>query len=323
MSELFKTGIVVSRGNSTSTPLYANTEFIGATEDVTSYEEIDINVAGNPYNAPGSLYFEFSPDTIHWDVSILVGGSQYPGPNLVPQFLRIILPYFRVRYINGSISQTEFRLTVVYHRSSGSRLTRFLNQHIDDTEGTEMTRAFVSGKRTDGYYDNIQINTDNILLVDGSTVTQPVTGFVVADQGIPAALADRWPVTLTDGINSVAVKPASTAAATTDPALVVAISPNNAITTSTAHSSTNNITNIAASTTNTLLLASNSIRLGATIYNDSAALLYISLGSVATLNDYTIKLFPLGYYEVPYGFIGAVDGFWSSAIGFAKVGELT
>jgi hypothetical protein len=205
MSELFKTGIVVSRGNSTTTPLGANGMFVGATEDVTSYEEIDINVAGSPYNAPGSLYFEFSPDTIHWDVSILVGGVQYSGPNLVPQHLRVVLPYFRVRYINGTTPQTQLRLTTVYHRASGTRLTRYLNQRVDSTEGTQMSRSFISGERPDGYYDNIQINTDNILLVDGSNVIQPISGFVTADQGIPASLADGWPVTITDGSSSVGI----------------------------------------------------------------------------------------------------------------------
>ena len=133
MSQLFNTGIIVARGNSTTTPLAANATFTGTTDDVTSYEEIDINVAGSPNNAPGSLYFEFSPDGTHWDVSILVGGTQYYSPNIVPQFLRVVLPFFRVRYVNGNMPQTELRLTVVYHRVSGMRLTRYPNQTIDDT----------------------------------------------------------------------------------------------------------------------------------------------------------------------------------------------
>jgi hypothetical protein len=71
------------------------------------------------------------------------------------------------------------------------------------------------------------------------------------DQGTPNTIANKWPVQLTDGTNTqptgdaaarsiftqisdgthgpAAVKPASTAAAATDPALVVAISPNNTI----------------------------------------------------------------------------------------------
>jgi hypothetical protein len=86
------------------------------------------------------------------------------------------------------------------------------------------------------------------LKVDGSAVTQPVSGTVTGNQGTAAVLASAWPIKLTDGTNTaptmdvaaragfhkvtdgtntVAVKAASTAAAATDTALVVAISPNN------------------------------------------------------------------------------------------------
>jgi hypothetical protein len=80
---------------------------------------------------------------------------------------------------------------------------------------------------------------------------------------------------------------------------------------------------VEASATNITLLSPNSIRLGATVYNDSSSLLYLKLGINATATDFTIKLFPQSYYEVPFGFIGEVDGFWVSAIGFARIGELT
>lgn len=56
-----------------------------------------------------------------------------------------------------------------------------------------------------------------------------VDGTVTANQGTAAALAGRWPVIVTDGTNTAAVKAASTAAVAADPALVVAISPNNSV----------------------------------------------------------------------------------------------
>jgi len=121
----------------------------------------------------------------------------------------------------------------------------------------------------------------------------------------------------------VAVKPAFTAATTADPALVVAVSPNNPITTSAARPATSITSSVAASVTSVTLLASNSIRLGATVYNDSSALLYVKLGAVASVTDYTIKLFPLTYYEVPYGYTGRIDGIWSVVNGFARLDELS
>jgi hypothetical protein len=77
-----------------------------------------------------------------------------------------------------------------------------------------------------------------------------ISGTVTSNQGTPASLANRWPVQVSDGTNALptadaavralfarcsdgtntaAVKAASTAAAAADPALVVAISPNNTL----------------------------------------------------------------------------------------------
>lgn len=66
--------------------------------------------------------------------------------------------------------------------------------------------------------------------------TQPVTGTVSANQSgtwtvQPGNTANTtpWLIRPSDGTNSVAIKAASTAAAATDPAMVVAISPNNTV----------------------------------------------------------------------------------------------
>jgi hypothetical protein len=87
------------------------------------------------------------------------------------------------------------------------------------------------------------------LKVDGSAVTQPVSGTVTTNQGTANTAANRWPVyisdgtntmptgdavarailhKITDGTNTAAVKAASVAALPADPSLVVAISPNRA-----------------------------------------------------------------------------------------------
>jgi hypothetical protein len=87
--------------------------------------------------------------------------------------------------------------------------------------------------------------------------------------------------------------------------------------------SRNTTTTVASSASNVQLLAANASRLGSTIFNDSSSMLYVKLGSTATLTDFTIKVFPQSYYEVPFGFTGNINGFWISANGSARVGELT
>lgn len=126
------------------------------------------------------------------------------------------------------------------------------------------------------------------------------------------------------GHGPVTVKPGNTAAISSDRALVVAISPNNSFTVNPAKPATSNTSSVSASLSNTILLPSNGTRLGATIYNDSSSsLMYVKLGATATTTDFTVKLFPLAYYEVPYGYTGEIDAIWSVASGFARIDELT
>jgi hypothetical protein len=71
-----------------------------------------------------------------------------------------------------------------------------------------------------------------LLRIDGSGVTQPVSGTVTSNQDTANSLANAWSAKITDATNGpAAVKAASTAAVATDPALVVAVSPNNTVAT--------------------------------------------------------------------------------------------
>lgn len=127
----------------------------------------------------------------------------------------------------------------------------------------------VSGKPTDTNIGASSTGTQRVVLASDQPVipvsdnagSLTVDGTVTSNQGTAAALAGYWPVRVTDGTNTLptgdavgraifekitdgantaAVKAASTAALATDPALVVAISPNNTITTSNASVGTNN-----------------------------------------------------------------------------------
>jgi hypothetical protein len=84
----------------------------------------------------------------------------------------------------------------------------------------------------------------------------------------------------------------------------------------------NTVSTVAASASSVTLLSSTSLRLGATIYNDSTAVLYIKLGTTASSSSFTIKLQPDGYYEVPFGYTGRIDGIWASATGNARISEM-
>lgn len=89
-------------------------------------------------------------------------------------------------------------------------------------------------------------------------------------------------------------------------------------------SATATTTSVADTAVSTTLLASNANRLGATIYNDSTVALYLKLGATASLTSFTVKMAADGYYEVPFGYTGIIDGIWASdASGSARIVELT
>jgi hypothetical protein len=173
--------------------------------------------------------------------------------------------------------------------------------------------------------------------------TVPVSLATGVAQGTAAAVAGAWPVKLTDGTNTMpagdvaaragfekitdgtntaAVKAASTAATVADSALVVSFSPNSPgkFYQSAPTATQSQIAGIATTTT---LIASNTARKGATIFNDSTSVLYVKLGATASTISFTVKLQAGDYYEVPFGYTGIIDGIWTTATGAARMTEIT
>ncbi|MFZ5667960.1 MAG: hypothetical protein ACOY4K_00550 [Pseudomonadota bacterium] len=91
-----------------------------------------------------------------------------------------------------------------------------------------------------------------------------------------------------------------------------------------AGASTATQSNVSGAASSTSLLAANTARKGATIWNDSSAILYVLLGTgTASATVCTVKLIADAYYEVPAGYTGAIKGIWASATGAARITELT
>ena len=91
-------------------------------------------------------------------------------------------------------------------------------------------------------------------------------------------------------------------------------------------SSTTTVTVVSDTASSTTILASNANRLGATVENDSSAVLYLLLGSgTASSTNYTVRMIQYSYYEIPYNYTGQINGIWASDPndGGARVTELT
>lgn len=83
------------------------------------------------------------------------------------------------------------------------------------------------------------------------------------------------------------------------------------------------LTTVASSATSVSILAANSARRGASIVNASTAILYLNLagGTATATTAHSVQLPTLAYYEVPFGFTGAITGIWASANGSANITE--
>ena len=83
------------------------------------------------------------------------------------------------------------------------------------------------------------------------------------------------------------------------------------------------VTQIASSITSITIAPANLNRFALSVYNDSTVDLYIKFGAVASLNSFTVKIPPSGFFEIPQPcYRGQIDGIWTEADGNAYVTEI-
>ena len=157
------------------------------------------------------------------------------------------------------------------------------------------------------------------LLVDGSGVTQPVSGTVTANAGTnlnTSALA------LESGGNLAGIN-------TKLPASLGAKVPSASLSVTQAFAATSTLANVASSATSDTLLAANNNRKTAIIINDSTSDLYITLNaSAASTTNYSLFLVAKVGNTPSFlaingdDYSGEIRGIWSSANGFARITEV-
>lgn len=121
--------------------------------------------------------------------------------------------------------------------------------------------------------------------------------------------------------NQAEVKNGATPPTSLDAALVVSLSTSSSPTTA----GTSVLTNVTASISSVILLAANASRRAWYLVNDSAAVLYFTLGAgVTSVSSYTLQVAPGQQYTPDViTWRGAITGLWSAAIGTARITELT
>jgi len=89
-----------------------------------------------------------------------------------------------------------------------------------------------------------------------------------------------------------------------------------------AVSSTASPTRISITTSSATLLSANTNRIGAIIYNEGSAALFVKLGASASTTSYTVKLASGAFYVVPEVYTGIIDGVTDTGTGAALATEI-
>lgn len=311
-----------------------------ATTDAANYASVSVYIAQQ--GTGSTITFQTSNDNVNWSSNALEVSSnsgtiaQSSSVASITYMGSIRGRYFRLNVSGISAGTTSG--TVVFSTAPRGQLAVNANQNgswsvgsSSATGSTVPANAFymgmmnASGNLTGiSSASNVGDSSGNSLLATASTVfngtswdrlraivnaTNSIgTGIMAA--GILAQLDDTSPTSITE--NSF-----GNLRMATDRSLLVA-----------SRATTPAQTSVAASATSTTVLASNASRKGATITNDSSAVLYLKLGATASTTSYTVTLVgsaaaPFAYYEVPFGYIGVIDGIWASATGNARVTEIT
>ena len=173
-------------------------------------------------------------------------------------------------------------------------------------------------------YDSSDVETGtatNPLRVDPTgTTPQPVTGTVTANQGTPAAVANAWPILVTDGVDTAEVVNAAPGAGAFG--LVVRIA--GTVPTTFAQPATSTVTSVALTNVVATILAANANRLGAILWNDGAQQAYVKLGTGATTASFTVRLANKSEWEIPFPvYTGAITGITASGGATILATELT
>ena len=197
--------------------------------------------------------------------------------------------------------------------ADGSINTEILTTNIDIRDLTHVTDSVQIG---DGV-DTLSIVSGRAL-IDGSEVTQPISAVSLPlPTGAATSANQTTIIEHVDGIEPLLTTIDS------DTSLLAGTVSGDRIRILITQSSTGTTSQIAASATSVTLLVANSLRVGASIVNDSTKILRIKMGTGATSTSFTAVLIKDAYFEIPFNYTGIITGYWESATGFAYATEYT
>lgn len=106
---------VIDTNNSTTTPLGISASFTGGWTEVLAYAAVSVNALSDQSSASNGVELQFSHDGVNIanrELAFLPGSGVGTGKVL---FSPIRARYFRFKYLNGTIAQTNFQVQALLH----------------------------------------------------------------------------------------------------------------------------------------------------------------------------------------------------------------
>jgi hypothetical protein len=168
--------------NSTTTPLTSNATFTGTFSNLIAFPVVDVIIITDQ---PGTLFLDVSSDgiTVAQTTSFAVTSTLlFRSP--------FSWQYIRLRYTNGATAQTTFFLQCILRPVDPGLASLPLNRTVSTNSIAPLNRAVLNAQAPSGFFQNLQCDASNILLVDVSNFPsiQPVSGTVTSNIGTTGGL---------------------------------------------------------------------------------------------------------------------------------------
>lgn len=304
---------LVTAGSRKETSFTTTTAQAVGTTDVSNYRWVSVHVVTQ--GGSSTVNFQVSNDNTNWVSASLMISSAIGAtlPTVSTTSASVVYA--------GALNARYFRLNVTGIASGTTAgVIEFFSQapaQISNLTSVNQTGTWTVGSNSatgatvpaNAFYMGLNDLTTGFLVGARAASSSTNTSSGILASGIVAVLDDTSPTAITENSFG-SVRMSSDRSLFTTP-----------------RSTTPTQTSVASSASSVSLLAANNARKGATITNDSTAILYLKLGATASTTSYTVTLngavaAPFVYYEVPYGYVGAIDGIWASANGNARITEL-
>lgn len=198
-----------STGNETSTPLPGDTGgsdhvYTGSWVDASEYIQVIVSVITDQNSATDGLMIEQSTDGITADMHPHTFDVDANSPNGHHYPVTIEGNYIRVKYTNGTVAQTTFKLfTTLFSDSPEEGHTHSVNFQIDDDHPAQVVRNVNVAKKPNGDYVNIEATTAGNLKVALEEIDEALKGIKAQAASLAVTLATDHYDEKTRAVNTV------------------------------------------------------------------------------------------------------------------------